>query len=79
MAILGIIIGLVLLIAIFIFMREVWCWYWKINDLLDTNNDILNGIDELLEESKRTNKLLRRINNSLSNETDDFIDANIEK
>lgn len=47
MTILWVIIGIVLIAAIFIFLREFWCWYWKISDLL--------------EETKRTNKLLKQI------------------
>jgi len=49
---------LVVFIAMFFIMREVYCWYFKLNKIVD-----------LLEKSnqleKETNRLLEELNNKL--------------
>ena len=40
-----------LLILIFLFLREFWCWYWKINErtkLLKEQNEALKAIFQQL-------------------------------
>lgn len=39
--------GVVVAVVIFLITREFWCWYWKVN--------------EMVEEMKKTNKLLTSI------------------
>ena len=49
---------LVIFIAMFFIMREVYCWYFKLNkivDLLEKNQQI----------EKETNRLLDQLNNKL--------------
>lgn len=45
-----IIIALIILVSfmIFLIMREVMCWYWKINKILD----VLNEINDNLKDKK---------------------------
>lgn len=54
----GGIIIIAVVFAIFIWTREFWCWYWKIN--------------ERLEEQRKTNELLTNIYHlhSCGNEND---------
>lgn len=40
-----ILLGLVILLFVFLLFREILCWYWKINGIVD----ILNSIDSKLE------------------------------
>jgi len=39
--------GLAILLIIFLLARELWCWYWKIN--------------EIVKLQKETNKLLKEL------------------
>jgi hypothetical protein len=42
-----IIIGLIVGIAVFLILREFWCWYWKINKIssqLDEQNQLLKQL-----------------------------------
>lgn len=39
--------GVVVAVVIFLITREFWCWYWKVN--------------EMVEEMKKTNKILTSI------------------
>lgn len=44
----------IIIIIIFLILREFWCWYWKINKI----NDLLQ---KKLDEQERTNILLERL------------------
>ena len=49
---------LILAILIFLALRELWCWYWKINARmrqLDLINDNLNQIKRLLMQNNAGN------------------------
>lgn len=40
------VIVLVIAIVVFLIFREVWCWYWKINEAIK----LLQSIDESLKQ-----------------------------
>lgn len=46
-----VILTFVILIIIFFITREVWCWYWKINEIVD----LLQSIDQKLTANNRFN------------------------
>ena len=48
----GVIIGLVVLILVFIICREIFCWYWKINEI----TDLLRSINDKLSEESFKNQ-----------------------
>lgn len=39
-------VGLAIIIALFLTLREFWCWYWKINKALE----LLESIDRSLKQ-----------------------------
>ncbi len=41
-------VGLVISVCIFLILREVFCWYWKINEI----KNLLVSIDTRLKEMK---------------------------
>ena len=44
---LGVIIGVIVAIVLFLILREVFCWYWKINrvvELLEQQNSLLRSL-----------------------------------
>ena len=47
----GAIVGLVVVIAIFLIAREIVMWYWKINEIIGLQKNIL---DELKKMNQRT-------------------------
>lgn len=50
-----IIICLILAIVLFLILREVACWYWKINErkaLMDEQNKLLKELIELKKKEK---------------------------
>jgi len=53
-----IILGLVVLICVFLLLREVVCWYWKINYQIklqeETNELLRNILGTLREENRKT-------------------------
>ena len=46
-------ISLLIIIGIFLLLREFWCWYFKINK-------VAGLLEQQLEEQKKSNELLRR-------------------
>lgn len=52
-----IIIGFLL----FLFFREIMCWYWKINDIIKNQEAQLNLMDEMIIEMKQQNQRLQDI------------------
>ena len=47
-------ISLLIIIGIFLLLREFWCWYFKINK-------VAGLLEQQLEEQKKSNQLLRRV------------------
>ena len=52
MGFLGVLIGLIVLVLIFIICREIFCWYWKINEI----TDLLRSINDKLSEESFKNQ-----------------------
>ncbi len=52
MGFLGVVIGLIVLVLIFIICREIFCWYWKINEI----TDLLRSINDKLSEESFKNQ-----------------------
>lgn len=50
------IIGLI--ICIILLLREIRCWYWKINDRIDKLNEIVKNQKEEIEVLKEINEKL---------------------
>lgn len=51
-----VIMVIVLLIAVFILLRELNCWYWKINERIELQkrtNDLLEKIISKSEQSRK--------------------------
>jgi Tfp pilus assembly protein PilN len=51
------IVGLGLFIIVFLFLREILLWYWKVNAIIDNQNktnQLLEKQNELLEENTAT-------------------------
>ena len=44
-----IILVIIVSIAVFFITRELWCWYWKINEI----RDLLKSIDEKLGKKEK--------------------------
>lgn len=44
-----IIITLVILFAIFMVMRELMCWYWKINEMISLLKDINEKLSKKID------------------------------
>jgi len=59
--------GLLIMVAIFLLGREIFCWYLKINErvrLLEKNNELLSNQNQLLSRlSKNTDKNLKLLSN----------------
>lgn len=47
----GIAIGLIVLIVIFLLLREVACWYWKINERLQLQKKQIQLLETLVQRS----------------------------
>jgi hypothetical protein len=37
-------ISFLIMFVIFLLLREVWCWYWKLNRIVDLLTDIRNQL-----------------------------------
>ncbi len=38
-------VGIIIGIAIFVALREFWCWYWKINEIRNLLRQILHRLE----------------------------------
>ena len=50
------IIGIVVVFIVFLVVRELWCWYWKVNERIAQNTKIISKlayIEEHLETISR--------------------------
>lgn len=50
-------IVIVISIVLFLAMREVICWYFKINQRITNQGKIISLLNQLLEETKTHNKI----------------------
>jgi hypothetical protein len=60
----GLLILIAILLAIFLVLREFWCWYWKQNEIISLLTDIRN----LLENQKNIGLGEGSLNESLSDQ-----------
>ena len=68
--------GVLFIVLIFLALREVWCWYWKINERnekLSIILDLLKDISEKLDP-KESEWVCEKCNSSVS-ENDRFCPA----
>jgi hypothetical protein len=42
----AVIVSIAIIVVVFLVLREVWCWYWKINRMVA----LLESIDESLKQ-----------------------------
>lgn len=50
--------GLVILLAIFLFCREIVCWYWKMNEVVVLLNKQINYLKIISGEEKLPEKII---------------------
>ncbi|HDK41275.1 MAG TPA: hypothetical protein ENG93_01305 [Nitrospirae bacterium] len=43
----------VIIVAVFLLLREVVCWYWKINEISLVLKDIRDSINKLIDKEPR--------------------------
>lgn len=49
-------IGIIILIAVLFIIRELVCWYWKINKRITIHQELLGTRKRILEEIRKDNK-----------------------
>lgn len=49
------IIYLIIIVVVFLLLREVNCWYWKINKGLEKFEEINENLNELVRLTKKNN------------------------
>ena len=43
----AVLIYILVALAVFLIARELWCWYWKINDILEKLDEISQKLDKI--------------------------------
>ncbi|NOZ45588.1 MAG: hypothetical protein GXO79_02280 [Chlorobi bacterium] len=61
-----ILITIVIVFVVFLILREVNCWYWKINERVNLQYKEVDGLSQILKELKKLNQGL--------NVNDDFLE-----
>ncbi len=51
--------AVLLAVLILLLLREVACWYWKINKRVAQNEEIMNLLRKILQESNNTHSNIR--------------------
>lgn len=64
---LEILLVFLVIILIKLIIREIRCWYWKINERIDLQNQQTNLLVEIIDYQQEEISILREINNKLSN------------
>ncbi len=62
-----IILIILVTIVVFFITRELWCWYWKINEI----RDLLKSIDQKLSNKEDNKELENIINTNISQQNND--------
>lgn len=57
-----------LVILIILILREIRCWYWKINERIELQNNELNALLQIIDRQDEEIGLLRSINSKLNSE-----------
>ena len=60
----SLLIGLAIVILIFLVIREILCWYWKINNIVDLLEDIKYEISRSNKALKNISQESQEINNA---------------
>ena len=58
---LGLLVGVFVLIGVLFLCRELFCWYWKINRIIDIIADMGPGINRIWKKLEETNQLLKQL------------------
>jgi len=66
-----ILIGLFILVIIFLVLREVLCWYWKINERLAILEEVRDLLSKIYEKEKSKKYSDIKIKDSLSKSNED--------
>ena len=61
MEVFGLLIGLLVIVGVFLIIREFWCWFYK-------SNEILSKVDEISSQVKALSRKLEE----LSQKVDDL-------
>ncbi len=72
-----ILIVIVITIVVFLILREVNCWYWKINERVNLQYKEVDGLKQILNELKELRKL-QQLNQRL-NVNDDFLESHSDE
>jgi hypothetical protein len=70
------IIALIVIVGLFLLLREFWCWYWKINkkiNLIEEQNEMLKTINNNLLKNQEINNKISRLLKSSENKTDNHV------
>ena len=43
----------VIIVAVFLLLREVACWYWKVNEISGVLKEIRDGINKLIDKEHK--------------------------
>lgn len=46
-------IGLVIIIIVFLILRNITLWYWRVNDIVDRLEDISGSLKQIAENTKK--------------------------
>lgn len=72
-----ILITLAVVFVIFLIIRDINCWYWKINERVNLQYKEVDGLKQILKELKEIKKL-QQLNQRL-NVSNDFLEGNLNE
>lgn len=52
----NVVIGVIIIVIIFFVFRELFCWYWKINQRIELQEQMLGTMRRILQEIKANGK-----------------------
>lgn len=73
-----ILITIVILVVVFLILREVNCWYWKINERISLQKEQNSILEKILKELKNEPKSKKK-STSQKNGDDYIVDKTIDK
>lgn len=75
---LEILLVILVILLIKLVIREMRCWYWKINERISLMNEQINALLRIVDRQDEEISILREINNKLSNENNVNIEVTNE-
>lgn len=51
----NIIIAIIIILVVFVIAREILCWYWKINKVVENQEKLLEIMEDILFEMQKSN------------------------